>query len=196
VEVTLGSRDVARATETAARLGQAYPAARITGASNREAISSSEVVVLTVPFGYIKMVLEQQLDAFQPGALVIDVTVPVVFESGRPRFAEPAEGSAGECVRRLLPDQVAVACAFKTLPATLLRDPTASLDCDEFVCGDSKATRDRAMGVVRRIHKLRPIDVGPLDAAQIVEKMAWLAIMLNRRYKSHDARFRVVGLDV
>jgi NADPH-dependent F420 reductase len=119
----------------------------------------------------------------------------VTFESGRPRFADPADGSAGEIVRRLLPEQVAVACAFKTLPAALLENLAAPLECDELVCGDSKASRDRAMAIVARIPTLRPIDAGPLEAARIIERMSLLAITLNRRYKRHDARFHVVGLE-
>jgi hypothetical protein len=190
----IGSRDPARAVETAARLGQSHPGAALSGASNREAIALADVVVLAIPFGHLEATLVAERDAFKPGTLVIDVTVPVVFEAGKPRFVEPADGSAAELVRRLLPAHVAVAGAFKTLPAALLEDVDVPLACDDFVCGDSKDTRDRAAALVGSIPTVRPVDAGPLDSARILERMTLLAIVLNRRYRSHGARFHVVGI--
>lgn len=192
--VTIGSRDTARAIETAARLREAWPNAAIDGASNGEAIAASTVVILAIPFSHVEATLGREREAFQPGTLVLDVTVPVVFERGTPVFLQPAEGSAAEHVRRHLPEHVALACAFKTLPARLVEDVDLPLDCDEFICGDSKASRERAMAVVGTIPTLRAIDAGPLDAARAIERMTLLAITLNRRYKSHAARFHVLGI--
>jgi len=192
--VTIGSRDAERALDTAARLREGLSTAEIAGASNRDAVAQADVVILTLPFVHLEATLNAERDAFRPGTLVIDVTVPVVFEGGRPRFIEPPHGSAAEHVRRLLPDHVAVAGAFKTLPAALLEQAAEPLDCDEFVCGDSKASRERAMAIVGRIPTLRPLDAGPLEAARTIERMTLLAITLNRRYKSHASRFHVMGV--
>lgn len=192
--VIIGSRDAARAVETAERLAHGQPHPGISGLSNRDAIAAADVVVLAIPFGHVETTLVAERDAFTPGTLVIDVTVPVVFEMGKPRFVEPVDGSAAELVRRLLPAEVAVACAFKTLPAALLEDVDIPLACDDFVCGDSKETRERAMALVGSIPTLRPVDAGPLDAARILERMTLLAIGLNKRYKRHGARFHVVGI--
>jgi predicted dinucleotide-binding enzyme len=41
---------------------------------------------------------------------------------------------------------------------------------------------------------LRPVDVGPLSRARSIEQLTVLAIAINRRYKVHDARFRVIGV--
>ena len=128
-DVTLGSRDSARASDTAARMAAEHPGTAIRGASNREAIQSAEIVILAIPFSHIEATIAAERAAFRPGTLVVDVTVPVVFEGGAPRFVELPDGSAGELVRRLLPESVSVGCAFKTIPASLLEqaDP---LSCD------------------------------------------------------------------
>jgi NADPH-dependent F420 reductase len=193
-EVTIGSREPERAVETAAGLRARRPGAAIEGASNEDAVSRADVVILAIPFSHVEAMLAQTRDAFRPGSLLIDVTVPVVFEAGAPRFVEPAEGSAAEHVRRRLPDHVALACVFKTLPARLVEDVDHPLRCDDFICGDSKPSRDRAMAIATRIPTLRPIDAGPLEAARIIERMTLLAITLNRRYKSHTVRFQVLGI--
>jgi predicted dinucleotide-binding enzyme len=80
------------------------------------------------------------------------------------------------------------------MPARLLEHVDEPLDCDEFVCGDSKEVRDRAIAVLERIPGLRAVDAGPLDSARTLEHMTWLLVRLNKRYKSHNGRFRVLGL--
>lgn len=192
--VTIGSRDPMRAADVAARLREQHVNAAITGAANEQAIASSDVVILSVPFAHAGPTVDAHRDVFKPGTLLIDVTVPVVFEAGKPRFVEPPEGSAAEHLRARLPQHVALACAFKTLPARLLEHVETSLDCDDFVCGDSPESRERASAVVRRIPGLRPVDAGPLESSRVLERMTLLAITINKRYKRHGARFQVLGI--
>ena len=191
--VTVGSRSPDRALETAARLRAQHEIA-IEGASNEETIARHDTVILAVPFAHAGALIVAHERAFQPGSLLVDVTVPVVFEGGRPRFVEPGEGSAAEHLRARLPEHVQLGCAFKTLPARLLEHVDVALDCDEFVCGDSPESRNRVSALVGRIPGLRPVDAGPLDSARILERMTLLAITLNKRYKRHEARFRILGI--
>lgn len=183
-----------RAKDTAATLCEPHSGLTIGFADNGSAIAQADVVVLSVPFPHAAATVIEHRSRFAEGALLIDVTVPVTFESGRVRVIDVVEGSASEHVRACLPASVSVAGAFKTVPAALLREVQQPLDCDDLVCGDSAATRQRAMAIIQRIHGLRPIDAGPLEAARIIEGMTLLAIKLNRRYKTRDARFRVVGI--
>lgn len=192
--VTLGSRDPERAREVAALLREQHPQTHIEGASHEVAIAQGDTVILAVPFVHAGPWVEAHGRALRAGALLVDVTVPVAFEGGQPRLVEPAERSAAEHLRARLPEHVALACAFKTLPARMLQHVDVALDCDEFICGDSPASRQRVAALVERLPGLRPIDAGPLEAARILERMTLLAITLNKRYKSHDARFRVLGV--
>jgi NADPH-dependent F420 reductase len=194
LRVTIGSRDAARAVEVARELSERHAAATIAGASNQDTIADSNVVILAIPFAHAGAMVDACRDVFAAGTLVIDVTVPLIFEAGKPRFVEPAEGSAAEHLRLRLPDHVGLACAFKTLPARLLEHIETPLDCDDFVCGDSMESRDRVSALVRRIPGLRPVDTGPLESARAVERMTLLAITINKRYKRHGARFQVLGI--
>ena len=195
VAVTLASRDAARARETAARLREQHPDIPVDGASNEDAIAGRETVILAIPFAHAGPWLESHGRALQPGALLVDVTIPVVFEGGQPRYVEPPEGSAAEHLRTRVPQRVAFAGAFKTIPAHVLERTQVALDCDEFVCSDSLEARERAAALVGRIPGLRAIDAGPLDSARVLERMSLLAIRLNKRYRRFNSRFRVVGLD-
>jgi len=147
-----------------------------------------------VPFEGISELLQAQGTRFRPGALVIDLIVPLTFDGGVPGIADIAEGSATEFVRAHLPAGIHVAAAFKTIPASALGKLDTPLDCDEFVCGDSPGSRERAIDLLGRIPSLRPLDAGGLASARAIERMTALAIVLNKRYKVRDARYRVVGI--
>jgi predicted dinucleotide-binding enzyme len=44
------------------------------------------------------------------------------------------------------------------------------------------------------IPSLRALDAGPLRTARTLERMAVLAVDLNRRYRKKGARFRIQGV--
>ena len=192
--VLIGSRDQARARETAARLHSAAGALPVEGVSNEELVTRCEVIFLAVPFDGLEALLDTHRAAIRAGTLVVDLIVPLTFEAGAPVILNVAEGSATEFVRARLPKTVHVAGAFKTIPASALGHLDTPLDCDEFVCGDSPEVRERVIDLLEHIPSLRPLDAGGLASARAIERIAALAVVLNKRYKVRDARFRVVGV--
>jgi 8-hydroxy-5-deazaflavin:NADPH oxidoreductase len=190
-QIVVGSRDPERAR---AAVASWRGAENVEVADNASAVARARVVILTVPFETIAALLDDVRERFAPGALAIDVTVPVTFARGRMAMLDVPEGSATEHVRARLPDTVRLAAAFKTVPAHLLGELDQPLDCDEFVCGDSDEARAETAEIVSLVPGVRPIDVGPLMRARSIEHLTALAIAINRRHKIHDARFRVVGL--
>jgi NADPH-dependent F420 reductase len=192
LRVIIGSRDPDRAREAVA--GWPAPGPAIEVATNADAVARAEAIILAVPFGSVDALLQELQPHFNDGALVIDVTVPVTFAGGKMALIDVAEGSAAEHVKARLPPSVRLAATFKTVPAHLLGDGSEPLDCDEFVCGDSDEARSAASALVALLPGLRPVDVGPLSRARSIEHLTALAIAINRRHKTHDARFRVVGL--
>ena len=193
--VIIGSREASRAVAVAADLAASvHGPITIMGADNQTAIAQSDVVILTVPFAHAVATIRAHAADFVPDTLLLDVVVPLSFEGGQPRMIDIEEGSMAEALRAHLPEHVQLACAFKTLPARLLEHHTEPLECDDFICGDSPATRERAAGVIAQIPGLRPVDCGPLDAARALERMTWLCVRLNKRYQKHGARFQVLGI--
>jgi len=189
--IVVGSRDAARAAATIERWA---PAESIRAGSYADAVAAASIVVIAVPFHTIEGLLAETASCFRPGALVVDVTVPLAFESGAVTLTPVPEGSAAEHVKARLPASVRLAATFKTVPAHLLQSIDAPLDCDEFVCGDSDTARTDAAALVSSMSGLRAVDVGPLSRARSIEHLTLLAVGINRRHKRHDTRFRVVGL--
>ncbi len=192
--VTLGSRSIDRAARAAAEcdlvLGK-----EVTGAAvNEEMLAHSEIVFLAVPFDKALGAIESYATYFHPGQVLVDVTVPMVFSGGRVEYLEQEGRSNAEILAAGLPTGVELVGAFKTIPARLLAATARPLECDVFVCGDSKYAKEKTMEAANLIPSVRALDAGPLSGARILERMTVLAVRLNRRYKSHDARFRVIGI--
>jgi 8-hydroxy-5-deazaflavin:NADPH oxidoreductase len=193
VRVLVGSRSLEKARDAVAAARSRWGDLPLEPAENALAIAGADTVFLAVPFDQVAAIVDAQGHRFAAGALAVDITVPLSFVKGKPELTL-TDVSAAEKIRSFLPPPVALACAFKTIPAHTLADLDEPLDCDDLICGDSAESRSRIADLVRLIPGLRPIDAGPLDAARTLERMTFLAIGINRRYKVHAARFRVVGV--
>lgn len=194
VSVIIGSRSTERARAAAAQYNQEAGTTLISGKTNAEMLASSEIVFLTVPFDQAKGAIEGLRAEFPANLVLVDVTVPVQFKAGKVDYLELAEGSNAELIAGLVPEGVRVAGAFKTIPAHMLAEIDAPLQCDVFVCSDSSDARAKVMAAAELIPTLRPLDAGRLKNARILERMTVLAIHLNRHYKKKGARFRIEGL--
>ena len=195
--VVIGSRTVEKAREAAEevnRLSGIDAAGAVGYASNPEAVTDADFVLLTVPFAHAAATLAAVAENLRPGAIVVDITVPVSFEQSRVRYVEMPEGSGSEHLQAILPATIPLIAAFKTEPAHLLADAGAALDCDTFVAGDDKEAKARVIELIRHIEGLRPVDAGTLYSARCLERMTVMLIGINRRNKSRTGRFRVLGV--
>ena len=194
-EVLIGSRDQARAQDKAAEIRQLAGAARVLGLSNPEAAAGASLVFLCVPFDHAAQLLTLCRAHWQAGTVVVDTTVPLVFDKALGALMQPLEAnSASESLAPLLPPGVSLVAAFKTIPAHVLADLGRPLDCDVFVCGDDQAARGSAIEAAATLPGLRALDGGPLRHARALEAMCALVVGLNRRYRSKSGRFQVTGL--
>jgi NADPH-dependent F420 reductase len=194
--IVIGSRDAARAAEAAERLrARLGPGVAIEGAENAAAASRSEIVVLTVPFPGHAALLKSLKNAWQPGAVVIDTTVPLAATVGgaATRMLGVWQGSAAEETRELVPDGIGVAAAFQNLSADVL-DADTPADCDVLVCSDVERAKAAALELAGKIPGVRGWNGGKLENARIVESLTALLIGLNIRYKVHGAGIRFTGL--
>ncbi len=192
-ELRLGSRSEARALEVCNQLNAVVGSARIRSMTNRQVVAECGLLFLTVPFQFAADLLSELADDLTSEHVLVDVSVPLRFEKGV-HLIDTGSRSGCELLRQSLPAHVPMAAAFKTLPAHLLTDLAEPLDCDEFICWDTEAARDRVRETVSAIPGIRWLDGGPLRFCRALEAMTMLVVGLNRRYKTKHGRFRVVGL--
>ncbi len=191
--LSLGSRSAEKAGQTARLINQKIGEERVQGMDNHELVSGCEILFLTVPFAHVEQVINEYRLEFSEGQILVDVTVPVVFDKG-PQLLNLESGSGAEHLQRLLPAGLPLVAAFKTLPAHLLGEIDSPLACDEFICSDSSSAKTRVLEVVSQISSLRWIDAGGLRYSRSLEAITLLEIALNRRYRVKEARVQVVGL--
>lgn len=185
VEVMLGSRDPARAETAAQSIGMPARAGR----DNVKAAQLADVVIITVPYEAHEQILSGIAEA-TVGKVVVDTTVPSVGSSAGER---PALGSAAEGTRQMLP-RARVVAAFHTVSAVMLADLAGPPHGDVLLCGDDDHAKEVVASLVRAI-SMRPVDVGPLAQARILEQLPGLLLTINRRYKKRDLGIQIAGLD-
>ncbi len=193
--VVIGSRDRDRAVEAADRAREAVATGGFTGAENAEAVAAVDTVILSVPFRNQSETLKNVRDAFVPGALLIDATVPLAAAVGgrATRMLGVWQGSAAQAAVEMVPDGVKVVSALHTVSAASLAALESPFDQDVLLCGDSRADKARAAALIERIDGLRCVDCGRLEMARVAESLTALMISVNSRYKTH-AGVRLTGL--
>jgi NADPH-dependent F420 reductase len=190
VPIAIGSRDAARAVETAERALAIVPDGSFAGYDNADAVRAAGgagIVILSVPFRNQSETLANLKDALAPGQLLIDATVPLAAAVGgkATRMLGVWQGSAAQQAAEMAPDGVRVVSALHTVSAASLSDLRHPLEQDVLVCGDSRADKREAAALIERIDGLRCVDCGRLEMARTTEALTALLIAVNARYKAH-----------
>ncbi|MDD8017053.1 MAG: NADPH-dependent F420 reductase [Bacteroidota bacterium] len=138
----------------------------------KEAAQRSDVIVLATPWESVPEVVFQIVD--MKNKILVDCTNPI-----RPNPDWPlAQGTsaAEEIAKRLLGFHVVK--AFNTLGAANLIDVQFNaVQADGFICGDDEASKAVVTQLAKEIG-LRPVDVGGLRNAELLESLAKLWITL------------------
>jgi NADPH-dependent F420 reductase len=194
VPVVIGSRDEARAQETAEKIAAAS-GGDVRGLANGPAAEASEIVFLTVPFRNQSETLTNLKNHLREGQLLVDATVPLAAAvSGKAtRTLGVWQGSAAQQAAEMVPPGVRVVAALHTVNAPGLKDLNTTLDEDVLICGDKKADKQRVAELIDLIPGVRAVNAGPLEAARTAEMLTALLIGVNARYKTH-AGIRLTGL--
>ncbi len=192
IEVTLGSRERARAEAAAAELVAAWPdrGLRVSGHENAGA-AAAELVVLATPFeGALATVAP--LRRALADKVVVSMVSALVRVGREIQAVSLPRGSVAATVAAALPS-ARVAAAFHHLPAEDLGALEERLVADVLVCADDAEAKEVTMGLIERVDGLRALDAGRLSQAGPIEAFTAVCIALNVRYKARTY-LRVGGL--
>jgi NADPH-dependent F420 reductase len=145
-------------------------------ASNLDAVTGADVVVLAVWYGVVDGVL-QELGAALDGKVVVDVTNPVKPDLSGLLFES---GSAAERIQEQVPG-ARVVKAFNTVFASRQADPFVDgTPVDVLIAGDDEAAKATITELASSIG-FRPFDVGDLSRARSLEEFALLNMTIQVR---------------
>jgi NADPH-dependent F420 reductase len=188
-QVTLGSRDGARAAEVATQLSQKV-SRKITGTSNEEAAAGAELVVITVPYANHEATINS-VQSHLTGKILIDVTVPLKPPKVR-TVQLPEGGSVAKALQEKLGDSVKVVSAFQNVAATHLADLDHDIDCDILVCGNDAEARAQVIELANDA-SMKAWHGGRIDNSAVAEALTSLLIFINGSYKIDGAGIRITG---
>jgi 8-hydroxy-5-deazaflavin:NADPH oxidoreductase len=188
LELVIGSRDAARAADTAAQLARECGRTVASG-SNRAAAERADLIVVTVPYAAQAETLAD-IRPLVGGKIVVDTTVPLVPPRVM-RVQLPEEGAAALRAQRLLGDAVTVVSAFHNVAAHKLATD-APIDCDVLVFSDERAARERVVRLVNACG-LRGLHGGALANSAAAEALTSVLIFINRTYAVDGAGLRITG---
>ncbi|WP_406655575.1 NAD(P)-binding domain-containing protein [Methanolobus sp. ZRKC2] len=215
-EIIVGSRNTEKAEEFAAEYSAVLKShgydAHITGRDNKEATKEAEIVVIAIRYNQLQSLIDLITPVIDK-QIFVSVVVPMeknmcyISPNAQPRtipitsdqfnaeyfcFTMPEAGSAAQEIEKMLPEGTELVSAFHTVPAKKLAKLELELDYDIGVCGNSEYSKEVAFGLVRDISKMRPLDVGPLDASAMLESLTPLIINVSARNDMKDISIKFV----
>jgi NADPH-dependent F420 reductase len=191
-QVTIGSRDVERASTAAAEIVAAHPqrSLAIAGATNEGAAAAGLVVIATPWEGAVATAtsLRSQL----AGKTVVSMVNALMKEGREMLPLYPPRGSMAGQLAAAVPE-ARLAAAFHHLPARDMEDLGSGLEADVLVCGDAEEARAMTIELIDSIQGLRGIDAGSLAQASPIEAFTAVCISINIRHKAHST-LRLAGI--
>jgi 8-hydroxy-5-deazaflavin:NADPH oxidoreductase len=187
--VTVGTRDPQKLEEFAAN----NPGVKV--ASNADAASAGEIVLLATSWGGTQHALELAGAQNLAGKVVVDITNPLDFSSGKPALALGFDTSAGEKVQAWLP-QSRVVKALNTVTANAMLNPTTFIggEPDMFIAGNDIAAKQTVSSLLQGVG-WGIVDLGDITQSRLLEPLAmiWIQHGLNSGWKTVNHGFKLVN---
>ena len=181
IDVVVGSRDRERARAAAADLG-------VEGATNAEAVTDADLVVLAVNAD-AALETARELREAVGSTPVLSVASELDFTKAGVLPSADATSLAQRIQAEL---DAPVLAGLHSLAAGSLGGEEAP-DEDALVCGDDADAKALALELAEHLTTGRALDAGPLASARALEGLTAVIVNLNKRYRAH-AGIRVTGI--
>lgn len=186
-DVVVGSREQEKAeatcTMTRETLQNRGKECSLAGATNQDAVDKGDIVILAIPFKHVVPTLSG-LHGFED-KIVISPVNPMEKQDHFV-FVPPAEGSAALMIKKLLPKEARLCCAFNTIAANRWKAIDEELSYSVPVCGDDEDAKHQVMELVNKISHLQAFNAGPLSVSTMIEPLTPLVLNIARYNKMHD----------
>ncbi|BDZ70515.1 NADPH-dependent F420 reductase [Methanobacterium petrolearium] len=197
-DVIIGSRTIEKAQSAVNKIKGLLGKDNIPNlgaAENPDAAKQAEILILTVPLVAQKATL-LSIKEGAAGKILMDATGPLETAiGGSPtRCLYLPEGAASERAQKILPETTVI-CAFNNISSGALMNFNEPIDCDCLISGDDLESKKTVAQLIEQIPGVNVVDCGPLERAQIIEKITPLLIGLNIKKTCKDAGIRITGID-
>ena len=199
-DVIIGSRDAARAAESAteytniAKESFGEIKGTISGNDNVSVAKDSDVLILSIPYENIDSVCSGILSEIKDTCVVVSPIVPMTktdvgFECVSIKDNKPF---SYKLVSNHMKDKSKLVSAFHVISEKKLINPTLELDYDIFVCGDDKESVQVVNTLIDEIKGLRSIYLGPIELSYLAEMSTPLLLNAMIRNKIKNPGIKII----
>ena len=199
-EVIIGSRDAARAAESAleytniAKESFGDIKGTISGNDNVSVAKDSDVLILSIPYENIDSVCSVILPEVKDTCVIVSPIVPMTktdvgFECVSIKDNKPF---SYKLVSNHMKDKSKLVSAFHVISEKKLINPTLELDYDIFVCGDDKESVQVVNTLIDEIKGLRSIYLGPIELSYLAEMSTPLLLNAMIRNKIKNPGIKII----
>ncbi|MEM0120759.1 MAG: NADPH-dependent F420 reductase [Thermoprotei archaeon] len=195
-QVVVGSRVKEKAQSIAKQLSvsvksEAGVEPNLSGEANADAVKDAEIVILAVPSEYAIQTVLSLSGEFSPNCVLVSPVVPMVrTEDGFVYSPPDNHHSMAEAIAEQV--SVPVVAAFHTLPAKKLADLRIQPEFDVPLVGDSESAVKKVSDLIGSIPRLRPLYVGGLKLAHLVEPLTPLILNVSTKNKLRNLSLKFV----
>jgi len=199
-DVIVGSRDAARASESAIEYTNLAKEAfgeikgTISGKDNVSVAKESDVLILSIPYENIDSVCSEILPEVKDSCVVVSPIVPMTktdvgFECVSIKESKPF---SYKLVLNHMKNKIKLVSAFHVISEKKLVNPTLELDYDIFVCGDDKDSVQVVNTLIDEIKGLRSIYLGPIELSYLAEMSTPLLLNAMIRNKIKNPGIKII----
>lgn len=158
-----------------------------------DAAQQADMAVLATSWSGTQNAAQLTGNANLKGKLLIDVTNPLDFSTGKPQMALGFPNSAGASIQQWLPDAKVVK-AFNIITSSRMVDPKfADGQPDMFIAGNDAAAKQQTADLLKAFGWRSAIDMGDIHQSYLLEALAmtWIQYGVTRNHWSHG--FSLLG---
>ncbi len=158
-----------------------------------QAAAQADMAVLATAWSGTQNAVQLTGNEALKGKLLIDVTNPLDFSTGKPQMALGFPNSAGQSIQAWLPDAKIVK-AFNIITSTRMIDPKfVDGHADMFIAGNDAAAKKQVADLLKAFGWRSAIDMGDISKSYLLEALAmtWIEYGVNRNHWSHG--FSLLG---
>lgn len=199
-DIIIGSRDAARASESAVEYTNIAKESfggikgTISGNDNVSVAKDSDVLILSIPYENIDSVCSGILSEIKDTCVVVSPIVPMTktdvgFECVSIKDNKPF---SYKLVSNHMKDKSKLVSAFHVISEKKLVNPTLELNYDIFVCGDDNESVQVVNSLIDEIKGLRSIYLGPIELSYLAEMSTPLLLNAMIRNKIKNPGIKII----
>ncbi len=181
--VAFGTRDVQGERAVNAMAAVAGSTAEL----YKQAAANADMAVLATSWSGTQNAAKLTGNAALKGKLLIDVTNPLDFSTGKPQLALAYPHSAGQSIQSWLPDAKVVK-AFNIITSTRMVDPHfTDGQADMLIAGNDATAKLQTSELLKAFGWRSAIDMGDISKSYLLEALAmiWIEYGVSRNHWSH-----------